>query len=320
MNKKQNKKINYASSSKDKKAKKYQEEKNNKNNENLMVNTFNERVGQGVKITVSNKLLEMQKNKKKNIILQKIIEEQENKIKILNQGVAPYTTEIENLKNKILELENENNSLKQKDINMNNEIENLKNKINEEITIKNELIESNKKLQQKIELLNQNIDNFKFENKKDQEEYNNMCKVKDNFEDKIIQLSDMLEKSKIKLQTAENVIKQKEKYIQMLINKKNNSIFYGDRNKEQGKHEETNNNNNSKRYNRPQSFGIKNKNILSRQGGKNYEISSNESNAVIIELENIIKKLKEKIIHLEKDNAGLLIRLKNINNLKSNKK
>ena len=262
----------------------------------------------------------MQKSEEKNIMLQKIIQEQENKIKILSQGIEPYTTEIENLKNKIIELENENNALKQKDINMNLEIENLKNKINEEIEIKNELIESNKKLQQKIEILNQHIDNSKHENKKDQEEYNNMCKVKDNFEDKIIQLTDMLEKNTIKLQTAENVIKQKEKYIQMLINKKNNSTFYGHRNKEQEKHEESNNNNftnsNSKRYVRPQSFGIKNKNILSRQSGKNYDINSNESNAIIMEQENIIKKLKEKIIHLEKDNTGLLIRLKNNNNLK----
>ena len=205
---------------------------------------------------------------------------------------------------------------------MNIEIENLKNKINEEIEIKNELIESNKKLQQKIETLNQQIDNFKYENKKDQEEYNNMCKVKNNFEDRIIQLSDMLEKNKIKLQTAENVIKQKEKYIQMLINKKNNSTFYNNRNKEQEKHDESNNNNsnNTKRYARPQSFGIKNRNILSRQGGKNFDMGSNESNAVIFEQENIIKKLKEKIVHLEKDNAGLLIRLKNNNNLKSIKK
>jgi hypothetical protein len=40
----------------------------------------------------------------------------------------------------------------------------------------------------------------------------------------------------------------------------------------------------------------------------------------IIEQENIIKKLKEKISHLEKDNAGLLIRLKNKNNFSSIKK
>ena len=37
----------------------------------------------------------------------------------------------------------------------------------------------------------------------------------------------------------------------------------------------------------------------------------------IIEQDNLIKKLREKISHLEKDNAGLLIRLKNTNNFKS---
>ena len=40
----------------------------------------------------------------------------------------------------------------------------------------------------------------------------------------------------------------------------------------------------------------------------------------IIEQDNLIKKLREKISHLEKDNAGLLIRLKNANNFKSLKK
>ena len=199
-------------------------------------------------------------------------------------------------------------------------MENLKIQNAEEIKIKNELIESNQKLQHKIELLNQQIDDFKYENKKDQEEYNNMCKVKSNFEDKIIYLSEELDKTKIKLQTAENVIKQKEKYIQMLVNKKNNSTFYNIRNKEQEKQVEQNNNSNSKRNIRPQSFGIKNRNILSRQNGKNFEMGSNKSsNAIIFEQEIIIKKLKEKIAYLEKDNAGLLIRLKN-NNLKSIKK
>jgi septal ring factor EnvC (AmiA/AmiB activator) len=93
-------------------------------------------------------------------------------------------------------------------------------------------------------------------------------------------------------------------------------------NKEQENKEQNinNNGNNSKRYARPQSFGIKNRNILTKQGGKNYDIGLNENNAVIIEQDNIIKKLKEKIAHLEKDNAGLLIRLKNNNNLKTIKK
>ena len=264
----------------------------------------------------------MEKNEQRVQELQKIIQKQENTIKILNQGVAPYNLEIENLKLKITELQNENNILKERDQNINLEIDSLKNRINEESIIKNELIESNKKLQQKIEMLNQELDNIKYENKRDQEEYTNMCRVKSNFEDRIIQLSEELEKNRIKLQTAENVIKQKEKYIQMLINRKNNSTFYNHNNKEQENKEQNinNNGNNSKRYARPQSFGIKNRNILTKQGGKNYDIGLNENNAVIIEQDNIIKKLKEKIAHLEKDNAGLLIRLKNNNNLKMIKK
>ena len=316
---------------------KSQNKKNNKNKANIDIkgnknqesaqkipksNPINIQAGAGVKLTVGNKLLEMEKNEQRVLELQKIIQRQENTIKILNQGVAPYNLEIENLKLKITELQNENNILKERDQNINLEIDNLKNRINEESTIKNELIESNKKLQQKIEMLNQELENIKYENKRDQEEYTNMCRVKSNFEDRIIQLSDELEKNRIKLQTAENVIKQKEKYIQMLINRKNNGTFYNHKNKEQENKEQNinNNGNNSKRYARPQSFGIKNRNILTKQGGKNYDIGLNENNAVIIEQDNIIKKLKEKIAHLEKDNAGLLIRLKNNNNLKTIKK
>ena len=318
MNKSQNKKNN--------KNKANIDIKGNKNQENTQKITktkpINIQPGSGVKLTVGNKLLEMEKNEQRVQELQKIIQKQENTIKILNQGVAPYNLEIENLKLKITELQNENNILKERDQNINLEIDSLKNRINEESIIKNELIESNKKLQQKIEMLNQELDNIKYENKRDQEEYTNMCRVKSNFEDRIIQLSEELEKNRIKLQTAENVIKQKEKYIQMLINRKNNSTFYNHNNKEQENKEQNinNNGNNSKRYARPQSFGIKNRNILTKQGGKNYDIGLNENNAVIIEQDNIIKKLKEKIAHLEKDNAGLLIRLKNNNNLKMIKK
>ena len=318
MNKSQNKKNN--------KNKANIDIKGNKNQENTQkitkTNPINIQPGSGVKLTVGNKLLEMEKNEQRVQELQKIIQKQENTIKILNQGVAPYNLEIENLKLKITELQNENNILKERDQNINLEIDSLKNRINEESIIKNELIESNKKLQQKIEMLNQELENIKYENKRDQEEYTNMCRVKSNFEDRIIQLSEELEKNRIKLQTAENVIKQKEKYIQMLINRKNNSTFYNHNNKEQENKEQNinNNGNNSKRYARPQSFGIKNRNILTKQGGKNYDIGLNENNAVIIEQDNIIKKLKEKIAHLEKDNAGLLIRLKNNNNLKMIKK
>ena len=47
-----------------------------------------------------------------------------------------------------------------------------------------------------------------------------MCKVKNNFEDRTIQLTEELQKIQTKLQIAENALKQKDKYIQMLINKK----------------------------------------------------------------------------------------------------
>ena len=213
---------------------------------------------------------------------------------------------------------NENNSLKQNDLSKNEEIERLKNQLNDESKIKNELIESNKKLQEKIELLNHQIESIKFNNKKEQEEYNSMCKVKNNFEDRTIQLTEELQKIQTKLQIAENALKQKDKYIQMLINKKNNNIIYNHK-KEQEKNDEINENTKNKKYLRPQSSGIKNKNILQKTG-RNLDINSNDKNMYIIEQDNLIKKLREKISHLEKDNAGLLIRLKNTNNFKSIKK
>ena len=281
-------------------------------------NNNNVEINQGVKLTVGNKLLEMEKSHEKVLELEKIIELQNNKIKILNQGVEPYNIQIQNLNMKLTELSKENNLLKQKDLNKDEEISNLKNQLSEENKIKNELIESNKKLQEKIELLNHQLDSFKFDSKKEQEEYNNMCKVKNNFEDKTIQLTEELQKAQTKLQIAENALKQKDKYIQMLINKKNNNIIYNHK-KEQEKNDEINESNKNKKYIRPQSSGIKNKNILQKYN-KNFDINSNDKNMYIMEQDNLIKKLREKISHLEKDNAGLLIRLKNTNNFKSLKK
>ena len=281
-------------------------------------NNNNVEINQGVKLTVGNKLLEMEKSHEKVLELEKIIELQNNKIKILNQGVEPYNIQIQNLNMKLTELSKENNLLKQKDLNKDEEISKLKNQLSEENKIKNELIESNKKLQEKIELLNQRLDSLKFDSKKEQEEYNNMCKVKNNFEDKTIQLTEELQKAQTKLQIAENALKQKDKYIQMLINKKNNNIIYNHK-KEQEKNEEINESNKNKKYIRPQSSGIKNKNIL-QKSNKNFDINSNDKNMYIMEQDNLIKKLREKISHLEKDNAGLLIRLKNTNNFKSLKK
>ena len=279
---------------------------------------MNKEINQGVKLTVGNKLLEMEKSQQKVLELEKIIESQNVKIKILNQGVEPYNIQIQYLNNKIDELMNENNSLKQNDLSKNEEIERLKNQLNDESKIKNELIESNKKLQEKIELLNHQIESIKFNNKKEQEEYNSLCKVKNNFEDRTIQLTEELQKIQTKLQIAENALKQKDKYIQMLINKKNNNIIYNHK-KEQEKNDEINENTKNKKYLRPQSSGIKNKNILQKTG-RNLDINSNDKNMYIIEQDNLIKKLREKISHLEKDNAGLLIRLKNTNNFKSIKK
>ena len=251
-------------------------ENSKKDNEEKNVNL---EVKQGVKLIVGNKLLEMEKSQQKVLELEKIIEFQENKIKILSKGVEPYNIQIKDLNYKISSLEKENNILNQKEINYINELDNLKTKLNEEIKIKNELIDSNKKLQEKIEFLNNHLDSFKYQNKKEQEEYKNMCKVKSNFEDKTIQLTEELEKTKNNLQIVENALKQKDKYIQMLINKKNNNIIYNQK-REQEKNDEIIENNKNKKNIRPQSSGIKNKTILQKQR-KNIGINSNEKNMYI---------------------------------------
>ena len=279
------------------------------NNKNSDIPCLNIEKNAGVKLTVGNKLLEMEKNHQKILELEKIIELQNNKINILNQGVEPYNIKIQELNSIISQIKTENNILKQNELNFIHEIEDLKNKMNEEIRIKNELMDSNKRLQEKIESLNHQLNSFKLEFKKEQEEYKNMCRVKCNFEDKIIQLTEDLQKVQSKLQIEEKALNQKDKYIQMLINKKNN--IYNEMTKEKEKNNEINENNKNKYNIRPQSSGIKNKNILK---------ISKEKNMHIIEQENIIKKLKEKIFHLEKDNAGLLIRLKNKNSFKTIKK
>ena len=46
-------------------------------------------------------------------------------------------------------------------------------------------MDSNKRLQEKIESLNHQLNSFKLEFKKEQEEYKNMCRVKCNFEDNV---------------------------------------------------------------------------------------------------------------------------------------
>ena len=283
---------------------------NEKNNQNIGNPCINIEKNTGVKLTVGNKLFEIEKSNQKVLELEKIIELQNNKINFLNQGVEPYNIQIQELNLNLTQIKKENNILKQNELNFIKEIEDLKNKMSDEVKIKNELIDSNKKLQEKIESLNNQLNSIKLELKKEQEEYKNMCRVKSNFEDRIIQLTEELQKIQSKLQIEEKALNQKDKYIQMLINKKNNNIYYDIR-KEQEKNSFIIEPNKTKKNVRPQSSGIKNKNILQ---------TSKEKNMHIIEQENIIKKLKEKISHLEKDNAGLLIRLKNKNNFNSIKK
>ena len=153
--------------------------------------------------------------------------------------------------------------------------------------MKEDLIEANKKLQRQIEILNNKIMDMEKHIINQNEEYKGMEKVKGNYEEKIISLTNSIDKLKSKLNSCENIIRQKERYIQMLNNQeteklKNNSL-----------NNNTKFNSNNKIINRPNSTSK-----------INYE-------RLIIDKDNTIKKLENKVRQLEKDNNNLIIRVRN---------
>ena len=191
------------------------------------------------------------------------------------------------LKNEVHRLTKENQVLK---VNYQNEI-NIKEKVNRDLIYENkmkeDLIEANKKLQREIEILNNKIMDMEKHIINQNEEYKGMEKVKGNYEEKIISLTNSIDKLKSKLNSCENIIRQKERYIQMLNNQeteklKNNSL-----------NNNTKFNSNNKIINRPNSTSK-----------INYE-------RLIIDKDNTIKKLENKVRQLEKDNNNLIIRVRN---------
>ena len=231
-----------------------------------------------------------EQNIKKINELEEIIKNQNYELQKLKSSTNPFQREIVSLKNEIDRLTKENQVLKgnyQKEIN-------IKEKVNRDLIYENkmkeDLIEANKKLQRQIEILNNKIMDMEKHIINQNEEYKGMEKVKGNYEEKIISLTNSIDKLKSKLNSCENIIRQKERYIQMLNNQeteklKNNSLNNNLIN--------TKFNNNNKSMIRPNSASK-----------VNYE-------RLIIDKDNTIKKLENKVRQLEKDNNNLIIRVRN---------
>ncbi len=228
-----------------------------------------------------------EQNLKKITELEEIIKNQNFELQKLKSLTNPFQKEIVSLKNEIDRLTKENQVLKG---NYQNEI-NIKEKVNRDLIYENkmkeDLIEANKKLQRQIEVLNNKIIDMEKHIINQNEEYKGMEKVKGNYEEKIISLTNSIDKLKSKLNSCENIIRQKERYIQMLNNQeteklKNNSL-----------NNNTKFNSNNKIINRPNSTSK-----------INYE-------RLIIDKDNTIKKLENKVRQLEKDNNNLIIRVRN---------
>ena len=119
-----------------------------------------------------------------------------------------------------------------------------------------------------------------------------MEKVKEDFEEKMIALSKQLDECKAKMFSMNNIIKQKERYIQMLLNEKKNLS-------------------NKSILNSSSS----NNNIKTNKTSNNFhsinQCSTSQLKVQLTEKEQYIKKLEDKTKKLEIDNSNLIIRLRN---------
>ena len=155
-----------------------------------------------------------------------------------------------------------------------------------------DLSESNKKVQYKIEVLNNTIEEKNKTIQRQNVEYHLMEKVKEDFEEKMIALSKQLDECKAKMFSMNNIIKQKERYIQMLLNEKKNLS-------------------NKSILNSSSS----NNNIKTNKTSNNFhsinQCSTSQLKVQLTEKEQYIKKLEDKTKKLEIDNSNLIIRLRN---------
>ena len=178
-----------------------------------------------VKVTLGRNLLKerREENEQKLRRMEFLLEEKEKEINELKSEIKQYKVEINNKQNDVLEAFQEKEKLMIQIQGLINEQFKLKQTIQNNIQINRDLYDSNKKLQKEIEILNSQLDRNENDMQKQKIEYDDMEKIKSDFENRIIALTKINETQQNKIQSFENIIKQKDKYIQMLVLKKKNS-------------------------------------------------------------------------------------------------
>jgi predicted RNase H-like nuclease (RuvC/YqgF family) len=145
-----------------------------------------------------------------------------------------------------------------------------------------DLIENNKTIQKQNEQLNKEIEDKSKAIKKQKDECFYIDKVKYQYEESIINLAKHNEALKAKNVSLENIISQKDRYIQMLLNERAVLTPIHNINK------------NGQR--RPSTGSVRSINSVKDQ---------------LSEKDMMIKKLENKIKQLESDNSNLVLRLRN---------
>lgn len=255
-----------------------------------------------VKVTLGRNLLKerREENEQKLRRMEFLLEEKEKEINELKSEIKQYKTEINNKQNDVLEAFQEKEKLMIQIQGLINEQFKLKQTIQNNIQINRDLYDSNKKLQKEIEILNSQLDRNENDMQKQKIEYDDMEKIKSDFENRIIALTKINETQQNKIQSFENIIKQKDKYIQMLVLKKKNS----DNRPFTTTTPNTSGTNSKKFKNNEQKFQISNSNTHTSIA--NMKLQINEKNKQILDLEEKIKKIQN-------DNNNLVIRLRNMN-------
>ena len=253
-----------------------------------------------VKITLGNKLSKTQLFQEE---LNARLNELTNNLGISNQENKKLMSEIEFLQSEKIQLINKISSLSDYVSSLNTVIQSEK--ISRDLAQEEhsmlfkhheDLINTNKKLKFEIEKLSNEINSEKMKVKNYSREIEEIYKVKDQFEIKVIELTGLNEKLNENVKIYESVLKQKEKYIEILIRKNS------DRN-----YNNTSDSNKNFSKDKNQMKSIKQNESVSSSTISNAIILQNK----IIELEEKLKAKDELIRKIELEKANLITRFRN---------
>jgi chromosome segregation ATPase len=253
-----------------------------------------------VKITLGNKLSKTQLFQEE---LNARLNELTNNLNISNEENKKLMSEIEFLRSENIQLINKISNLSDNVSSLNKVIQ--YEKISRDLAQEEhsmlfkhheDLINTNKKLKFEIEKLSNEINSEKMKVKNYSREIEEIYKVKDQFEIKVIELTGLNEKLNENVKIYESVLKQKEKYIEILIRKNSDRNY-----------------NNTSDSNKNFS---KDKNEM-KSIKQNVSVSSSTISNVIIlqnkitELEEKLKTKDELIRKIELEKANLITRFRN---------